>query len=93
MSRSMLQAYCPLIAATARFLDPSLRSFTTLPRSENVTWFVLKHPVKVSIAGIEQSSRTAEDNNGCRFRSPQRRQHCADVLALLAPLSVSLPLR
>lgn len=45
---------------------------------------MLKHPVKVSIAGIEQFSRTAEDNHGCRSRSPQRRQHCADVLALLA---------
>ena len=84
MSRSMLQAYCPPIAATTRFLDLSLRSFTAPPGSENVRWLVLEHPVKVSIAGIEQFSGTAEDNNGYRSRSPQRRQHCADVLALLA---------
>jgi carbonic anhydrase len=32
-------------------------SLTTLPCSENVTWFVLKHPVTVSAAEIEQFSK------------------------------------
>ena len=32
-------------------------SLTTPPCSENVTWFVLKHPVTVSSAEIEQFSR------------------------------------
>ena len=33
------------------------RSLTTPPCSENVTWFVLKHPVTVSAAEIEQFSK------------------------------------
>jgi carbonic anhydrase len=32
-------------------------SLTTPPCSENVTWFVLKHPVTVSLAEIEQFSK------------------------------------
>jgi len=37
-------------------------SLTTPPCSENVTWFVLKHPVTVSTAEIEQFSKLYQHN-------------------------------
>jgi carbonic anhydrase len=37
-------------------------SLTTPPCSENVTWFVLKHPVTVSAAEIEQFSKLYQHN-------------------------------
>ena len=37
-------------------------SLTTPPCSENVTWFVLKHPVTVSAAEIQQFSRLYRDD-------------------------------
>jgi carbonic anhydrase len=37
-------------------------SLTTPPCSENVTWFVLKHPVTVSTAEIEQFSKLYRDD-------------------------------
>ena len=37
-------------------------SLTTPPCSENVTWFVLKHPITVSTAEIEQFSRLYQHN-------------------------------
>ena len=47
-----------MIAVIAHLLDPSPRHRAP----EDVTWFVLKHPVTVSAAEIEQFSKLYRNN-------------------------------